>query len=273
MFNARMNRLFAANGKCVAIAIDHGFFNEGDFLEGIEDIRVAVRRIAEANPDGILLSPGQAPILQALPLKPKPALILRVDVANVYAKELPSTTFVELMDSAAESAVRLDAACVIVNLFSMAGRPEVHAACVRNIMRLKVPCERYGMPLMIEPLAMVPSPKTGAYTVNSDLKAMVPLVRQAVELGGDVIKADPTDDYTKVVEAAGGRPVLVRGGGRVSEAEILERTTQLLQQGAAGIVYGRNVIQHPRVSQMIAALVAMVHRNANTRQAQEILAG
>jgi len=110
MFNARMNRLFAAKGRCVAIAIDHGFFDEADFLAEIEDIRTAVREIAGANPDGMPLSPGQAPILQGLPLKPKPALILRVDVANIYAKELPITTFVELMDSAVESAVRLDAA-------------------------------------------------------------------------------------------------------------------------------------------------------------------
>ena len=36
------------------------------------------------------------------------------------------------------------------------------------------------------------------------------LVRQAVELGADIIKADPTDDpllYHKVVETAGGVPV------------------------------------------------------------------
>jgi fructose-bisphosphate aldolase, class I len=271
MLAARLNRLFAANGKCVAIAIDHGFFNEGDFLEGIEDIRAAVKKIAEGNPDGMLLSPGQAPLLQGLALKPKPALILRVDVANVYARELPSTTFVELMDNAVESAVRLDAACVIVNLFSMTGRPEVHAACVRNAMRIKVACERAAMPLMVEPLAMVPNPTTGAYTVNSDLKAMVPLVRQAVELGGDIIKADPTENYTKVIEAAGGRPVLVRGGGRVSETEIFDRTASLLDQGAAGIVYGRNVIQHPRAGQMVRALVAMVHGSATAKQAQEMV--
>ena len=55
----------------------------------------------------------------------------------------------------------------------------------------------------------------------------MPLVRQAVELGADVIKADPTDDlddYGRVIEAAGGVPVLVRGGGRASDEEILART-------------------------------------------------
>ena len=37
----------------------------------------------------------------------------------------------------------------------------------------------------------------------------------------------------------------MRGGGRVSDEEMLARTRGLMAPGAAGIVYGRNVIQHP----------------------------
>ena len=50
--------------------------------------------------------------------------------------------------------------------------------------------------------------------------------------------------YHKVVEISGRIPVLVRGGGKAADEEILQRTEALIQQGAAGIVYGRNVIQH-----------------------------
>ena len=56
--------------------------------------------------------------------------------------------------------------------------------------------------------------------------------------------------------------MLVRGGGRVSDKEILERTEGLLAQGAAGIVYGRNVIQHPNPKGITRALMAMVHDGA-----------
>ncbi|MDB4624252.1 aldolase, partial [Akkermansiaceae bacterium] len=110
--------------------------------------------------------------------------------------------------------------------------------------------------------------------VNGDLTEISHLVRQAVELGADIIKADPTDDvslYHKVVETAGGIPVLVRGGGRVSDREILERTQGLLQQGAAGIVYGRNVIQHPNPRGITQALMAMVHDDASIESALEII--
>jgi DhnA family fructose-bisphosphate aldolase class Ia len=95
-----------------------------------------------------------------------------------------------------------------------------------------------------------------------------------VELGADVLKADPTDDvsiYHKVVETAGGIPVLVRGGGRVSDAELLARTAALLEQGVSGIVYGRNIIQHPRPAAITQALMAMVHEGVSAERALDYL--
>jgi DhnA family fructose-bisphosphate aldolase class Ia len=62
-------------------------------------------------------------------------------------------------------------------------------------------------------------------------------------------------------------PLLVRGGGRVSDREILERTHVVLEQGAAGIVYGRNVIQHADPAGMTRALMAVVHEGATPEQA------
>jgi class I fructose-bisphosphate aldolase len=253
----RLNRLFAADGRCFDVAVDHGFFNEGAFLSGIEDIAAAVRTLVEAGPDAIQLSPGQARHLQEVPGPRKPALVLRSDVANVYAPALPRSLFSEVIEDAVDAALRLDAACVVVNLLLLPDQPELHRQCVRNVSALKAACAPVGMPLMVEPLVM----KDG-YGVDGDVEKIVPLVRQATELGADVIKADPTDDladYHRVVQAAGGIPVLVRGGGRVSDEEVLARTRAVMEQGAAGIVYGRNVIQHPDPAGMTRALMDVVH--------------
>jgi class I fructose-bisphosphate aldolase len=254
----RLNRLFAADGCCFDVAVDHGFFNEGAFLSGIEDIERTVLTLAEAGPDAIQLSPGQAHHLQHVPGPSKPALVMRTDVANVYARELPRAVFSEVVEDAVGRALRLDAACVVVNLLLLPDQPALHHACVRNVSALRAACEPVGMPLMVEPLVM----KDG-YGVDGDVEKIVPLVRQAVELGADVIKADPTDDlseYHRVVEAAGGKPVLVRGGGRVSDEEVLERTRLVMGEGARGIVYGRNIIQHPDPAGMTRALMDVVHR-------------
>jgi fructose-bisphosphate aldolase, class I len=214
----------------------------------------------EAGPDAIQLSPGQAPLLQGIPGPSKPALVLRTDVANVYGPQPSDVLWSQLVEDAVGSALRLDAACVVVNLLSLPGEPELYRECVRNVTKLRAACEGVGMPLMVEPLAMKPG--ESGYEVNGDADTVVTLVRQAVELGADVIKADPTDDledYPGVIEVAGPIPLLVRGGGRASDEEVLSRTEAVMRAGAAGIVYGRNVIQHERPSEMTRALMSVVH--------------
>lgn len=269
----RLGRLLAADGKCFDVAIDHGVFNEPTFLPGIEDMPAAIRTIVQANPDAIQLTPGQAPLLQQVPGRDKPALVLRVDVANVYGPNPPDDLFCVLMDGGVEAAVRLDAACVVVFLLLVPGETDLHRQCVENIGRVRPECERFGMPLMVEPIAMKQDGK-GGYAVDGDPTRIATLVRQAVELGADVIKADPTDDladFARVVQMAAGKPVLVRGGGKASEEEIFARTEQVMRTGAAGIVYGRNVIQHAKPRAITRAFMAVVHEGASAAQAMRIL--
>jgi len=272
----RLNRLFnAKSNRCFDVAVDHGFFNQPGFLTGIEDMRSVVKTLVEAAPDAIQLTLGMARHLQEIPGRFKPSLVLRTDVANIYGKELPDSRFSLMIEETMLQAVRYDAACVCVNLFQIPGAPEVHEQCVENILRLKPQADYYGMPMMIEPLVFQPNEKAGGYMVNGDETAITYLVRQAVELGADIVKADPTDDvsiYHKVIAAASGIPVLVRGGGRVSDKEILERTQGLLAQGAAGIVYGRNVIQHPNPKGITCALMAMVHEGVSVDAALNLIA-
>ena len=273
--NYRLNRLFnAKSNRCFDVAIDHGFFNERTFLQGIENLDQAVRTLVTAAPDAIQLTLGQAHYLQSLAGKEKPALVLRTDVANVYGTALPRALFSRMIEQPIEQALRLDASCVVVNLFRIPNEPEVTDQCIQNILRLKPECVRYGMPLMIEPLVFQPNQKAGGYMVDGDLEKILPLVRQAVELGADIIKADPTDDvniYNKVVEISGKIPVLVRGGGKAPDQEILARTENLIKQGAAGIVYGRNIIQHANPAGMTRALMAIVHDGATAAQAAKFI--
>ncbi|HWL14906.1 MAG TPA: hypothetical protein VNR00_04820 [Opitutus sp.] len=275
MKSPRLHRLFnPSTQRCFDVAIDHGFFNEASFLAGIENLPQAVSTLVEAAPDAIQLTLGQARHLQALPVRNKPSLVLRTDVANVYGTQLPRALFSRVIEEAVLQAVRLDAACVVVNLFRIPEQPEVTDQCIQNILRLKPQADHYGMPLMIEPLVFQPNARAGGYMVDGDPKKIIPLVRQAVELGADVIKADPTDDvsiYHRVVETAGGIPVLVRGGSKAPEAEILARTKALLEQGASGIVYGRNIIQHPNPKAMTRALMAVVHDGASVETALQLL--
>ena len=271
----RLNRLFnPRSSRCLDVAVDHGFAGQTEFLAGIEDMATAVDRLVEAAPDAIQLTAGQAHLLQSRPGRDKPALVLRSDTANVYGRQQPERAFAVLIDDPVGQALRLDAACVVVNMFDIPGADDLRRASIENVSRLKGACQREGMPLMVETLVMKPA-DDGGYAVDGDRGRITALVRQAVELGADIIKADPTEDpadYHHVVEVAG-VPVLARGGGRVSDQEILARTHELIRQGAAGIVYGRNIIQHASPGAITRALMAIVHDDWTPEKAMTLVEG
>jgi fructose-bisphosphate aldolase, class I len=255
----RINRLFSPSGRCFVVALDHGIHNEWRFLSGLEDMRSVVAGMASAGPDALLLSPGMAPFLQQLRGKEKPSLVLRTDPTNLYGP--PSNHyFCQMIERPIEQALRLDAVAVIANLLLTPDQPGLYRQCLRNIMLLKAQCDRYGMPLMVEPLALQRDGES--YVADRRLNTMVALVRQAVEVGADIVKADPSGDlkeYGQVVQAAGGKPVLPRGGEKVADSEILARTKALIQAGAAGAVYGRNVFQHDRPGDFARSLKKVIH--------------
>ena len=271
----RLNRLFnARSGRALDVAVDHGFFGERSFITGIEDMGEVVRTLVAAGPDAVQLTLGQARLLQQVPGKDKPALVLRTDVANVYGNPLDSILYSHHVPHAIEEAVRLDAVAVCVNLMQIPDHPEVREANIRSIMALRREATRYGMPLMIEPLVMQDNSTAGGYQVDGDIEKIVTLVRQAVELGADLIKADPSSDiteYARVVQVAGDIPVLVRGGGRVDDRTLLERTVAVLDAGVSGIVYGRNIIQHEHPAAITAALMAVLHDGADADAGLAIL--
>ncbi|MGV1986117.1 class I fructose-bisphosphate aldolase [Agrobacterium sp. 22-221-1] len=270
---ARMNRLFR-NGGCLDVAIDHGVCNEPSFLIGLEDMAQTVNRLVEAGPDAIQMAYGQADLLQQRPERDKPALVMRIDMGNPYNSTRHRTMWSQLQNyqDPIIGALEMDAACVVVNLFMLPDEPELFRQCVENISRVRADCHRFGMPLMIEPLVMLPNDVRGGYQVDGDAEKIVTLVRLASEMGADIIKADPTSDprdFHKVIEAAR-CPVLVRGGGREDLRNVLTKSAALVAEGANGMVYGRNIYQHDNPKAVVAALMAIIHQGAGGEEAWDI---
>ena len=270
---ARINRMFT-DGGCLDVAIDHGVCNEPSFLVGLEDMRRVVDMLIDAKPDAIQMSYGQADLLQSQPGREKPALVMRIDMGNPYNTERHRVMWSMLQnhDEPIIGALEMDAACVVVNLFMLPDEPELFRQCVENISRVRASCRRYGMPLMIEPLVMLPNTVRGGYQVDGDAEKIVTLVRLASEMGADIIKADPTDnpaDFHRVVEAAR-VPVLVRGGGKEDLKSVLKKSATLMAQGATGMVYGRNIYQHDNPKAVVNALMAIIHRGASGEEAWDV---
>ena len=263
---ARMNRLFA-NGRCLDVAIDHGVCNEPSFLDGLENVAGVVDQLVAARPDAIQMNFGQADLLQERAGKDKPALVMRIDMGNPYNKTRHRDMWSVLQNEHEPliGALAMDAACVVVNLFMLPDEPDLFRQCVQNIARVRADCDKYGMPLMIEPLAMLPNSERGGYMVDGDAEKIVTLTRLAREMGADIVKADPTTeagDFHRVVEAAR-CPVLVRGGGKEDLRTVFDKSAALMAQGAHGMVYGRNVYQHTNPRAVVAGLMAIIHEGAD----------
>jgi DhnA family fructose-bisphosphate aldolase class Ia len=270
---ARLNRLLH-NGRCLDIALDHGVCNEPTFLDGLEDMPGVIDKLVAAKPDAIQLNYGQSDLLQNRPGRERPALVMRLDMGNPYNAVHHRVMWAVLQnqDDPVLPAVQMDAACVVVNLFMLPDEPDLFRQCVQNIARVRADCERYGMPLMIEPLVMQAPTADSRYSVDGDAEKIVTLTRLAREMGADIVKADPTTDPTdfhRVVQAAR-CPVLVRGGGREDLQQVFARSRVLMDQGAVGMVYGRNVYQHANPSAVVSALMAMIHDDASAEAAWSI---
>jgi class I fructose-bisphosphate aldolase len=270
---ARLNRLLQA-GRCLNIAVDHGVCNEPGFLDGLEDMPAVIAQLVAAGPDAIQMNFGQADLLQQRPERVKPGLVMRLDMGNPYNAERHRSMWAVLQNAhdPVLPAVQMDAACVVVNLFMLPDEPDLFRQCVQNIARVRQDCERYGMPLMIEPLVMAPNSARGGYLVDGNAEKIVTLVRLAREMGADIVKADPTADpleFHRVVQAAR-CPVLVRGGGREDLSVVFARSRVLLDQGAVGMVYGRNVYQHKSPASVVRALMAMIHDGASAQDAWKL---
>lgn len=270
---ARMNRMFT-NGGCLDVAVDHGVCNEPGFLQGLENMDSVIATLVDAKPDAIQMTYGQADLLQSRPEKDKPALVMRIDMGNPYNDTRHRVMWSELQnhDEPIIGALEMDAACVVVNLFMLPDEPDLFRQCVRNISRVRAACHTYGMPLMIEPLVMLPNDVRGGYQVDGNAEKIITLVRLASEMGADIIKADPTEnpeDFHRVVETAR-VPVLVRGGGKEDLKTVLNKSAALMGQGAKGMVYGRNIYQHDNPKAVVNALMAMIHQGASGEEAWDI---
>jgi fructose-bisphosphate aldolase, class I len=242
---ARMNRMFS-NGGCLDVAIDHGVCNEPSFLVGLENMPRVVDTLVKAKPDAIQMAYGVADLLQSLTDRDKPALVMRIDMGNPYNDRRHRVMW-SLLQCAEEpiiGALEMDAACVVVNLFMLPDEPELFRQCVENISRTRAACHRYGMPLMIEPLVMLPNEVRGGYQVDGDAEKIVTLVRVAAEMGADIIKEDLKT--------------------------VLVKSAKLIEQGAKGLVYGRNIYQHANPGAVVRALMTLIHAKASGEEAWEM---
>jgi len=161
-----------------------------------------------------------------------------------------------------EDAVRLGADAVGYTIY--VGSPAQDRDFLQ-FLEVRKEAQRLGMPLIVwaYPRGEAVAKKGG----KESLYAIDDAARVAHELGADVVKLNypvasekdsespapyntlrlpPSEAFRKVVQSAGRSLVLVSGGEKVEDAELLRKVRSSMDAGATGIIFGRNLWQRPK---------------------------
>jgi fructose-bisphosphate aldolase, class I len=236
------------------VAFDHGLVLGP--IPGTEEPSRQIRLLVQGGADALLLNLGMFERFAATATAAtSPALIARLDwtTAMGTASQLPADAFRSCLVAHPEEALRAGADAVITFLVIGSGDVEFERGEIKRVADVARECERVGLPLVVESVARGPAVQN-----PRDAHWLKLHTRIAAELGADVIKTEYSGDsetMRSVIEACP-IPILVLGGSRTSSDDsICELVRCIMQSGAAGVFFGRNVFQ----ADNIPALMQRIH--------------
>ena len=94
--------------------------------------------------------------------------------------------------------------------------------------------------------------------------------RIAAEIGAHYVKSYFIEDGFARVVAGCPIPIVIAGGKKLPEADVLNMAYRVVDQGAAGVDMGRIFFQSDSPMAMIQAVGAVVHRNESADQAHQM---
>ena len=170
-----------------------------------------------------------------------------------------------------EEALTLGADAVV--LFTALGG-DTEAGMIDILSAVGRECATLGMPFIAE--AEFPT----TYATVEELKQQYGFeylrrnVRLCAELGADIVKTNwpgDQDSFGKCVEAANGIPVVLAGGSRLEDAELLTRMEQAMAAGAIGCSVGRNIFMHANPEAITRALSRVIRERWTAEKALDAL--
>jgi len=249
------NRLFKTlnpkTGRCVMLAVDHGYF-QGP-TTGLRDLKKAIDPLIPYA-DCLYITRGM--VRNVVDPKTKIPIFLRVSGGPSILQEDLSDEHITV---SMKEALRLNAVGVGMSMF-VGGKFE--SRTVANLGKLVNEAEEVGMPV----LAITAVGKEMA----RDARYLGLASRIAVEQGAHIIKTYYCEDFEKVIEACNGVPVVIAGGKKIDEKDALQMAKNAIDAGAVGVDMGRNIFQSDNPVGMIKAVRAIVHDNASVEEAYKI---
>ena len=248
----RLSRVIKNDGRCFFLPIDHGYFQGPTTC--LEKPGETIKPLLPYA-DALFVTRGV--LRGCVDSKTDVPIILRVSgCTSVVGKDLAN----EALTTSIEDIIRLNVAAVGVSVFIGS---DYEQETLKNLCKLVNECEPYGIPVMAVTAV-------GKELEKRDSRYLGLATRICAELGAKVVKTYYCEDFEKVVE---GCPVpIVIAGGPLCETnlEVMEFVYDGVQKGAIGVNLGRNVWKNEHPVAMMRALRAIIHDNAEPKQALEI---
>jgi fructose-bisphosphate aldolase/2-amino-3,7-dideoxy-D-threo-hept-6-ulosonate synthase len=261
----RLKRVIDPDGVSVICALDHGMTSP-TFLEPLADIAARTREAVDGGANVIMMSKGM--IRRAHPsFAPTTSLALLLSASAGPAGDRPEIVQI----AAVEEALALGADAVV--LFTALGG-DTEPTMIDILAGVGRACAELGMPFIAE--AEFPT----TYATVEELKQQYGFeylrrnVRLCAELGADIVKTNwpgDQDAFARCVEAANGIPVVLAGGSRLEDPELLTRMEQAMAAGAIGCSVGRNIFMHAHPEAVTRALSRVIRERWTAAKALDAL--
>lgn len=253
----RVKRILRPGRGTLVVAFDHPLVLGP--IPGTLDPASQIRRFVRARADAVLLNMGALRYFaDAIEAEHVPGLIARLDWTTAFdenAKKRPGG-FQTCLVAHPEEALKAGADAVITFLVVGSGDAQFDKKEIRRVGRLARQCESAGIPLIVESIAR------GAQVSNPrEPKWLTLHTRIAAELGADLIKTESADslEALRAVITACPLPILVLGGSRSgSDDDVLNTVRDIMESGAAGVFFGRNIFQADNMIELLQRIRALL---------------
>ncbi len=251
----RLSRI-TRNGRMLCIPMDHSL-TDGP-IPGLEDIEQTIVQVARGGATAFLVQKG---IIKSLSRPVPIGMIIQLS-ASTSLGMAPNR---KILISSVEEGLRLgvDAVSVHVNI---GGKEEPEM--LQQLGMVADACDDYQIPFIA---MMYPRGENIKDPADPDVVAHV--ARIGAEGGADIVKTVYTgsaETFREVVRKCP-VPLVLAGGAKVdSDLELLKLTSGVMNAGAMGVAYGRNVFQHKNPGQIVRALKKVVIDKATVEEAMEV---
>jgi fructose-bisphosphate aldolase/2-amino-3,7-dideoxy-D-threo-hept-6-ulosonate synthase len=261
----RLKRVIDPKGVSVICALDHGMTSP-TFLEPLSDIAARTAEAVRGGANVIMMSRGMVRIAEPA-FSPTTSLALLLSASANPDGTRPAVVQV----AEVEEAARLGADAVV--LFTALGG-DGEPGMIRTLAGVGRECASLGVPLIAEAEFPTTYASVEELTEQYGFEYLQRNVRLCAELGADIVKTNwpgDADAFGRLVEAANGVPVVLAGGSRLQDHQLLARMEAAMAAGAVGCSVGRNIFMHASPEAITRALSRVIRDRWTADKAAQAL--